>query len=356
MIKKNQPAELSAFEAISEAQKIAFSPIAFQAVVSLLRLGLLKKVSEAGSDGATAGQLAKSLDISEYGVKVLLDMGLSMNLVWPKDDRYVLDKVGHYLLEDRMSQINLNFVQDVCYEAMIHLMKSIETESPDGLKIFGDWSTLYPGLSSLPSPARESWIDFNNFYSERAFRDAMPIAFESRPGHMLDIGGNTGVWAHKCINYDPDVRVTIVDLPEQTAVARENIRSNGAQDRIDTYDADLLDPQQVLPSGADTIWMSQFIDCFSEAQIAEILRKVTTIMDKETSLYILDLFWDRQQHEAATYSVNATSLYFSCIANGCSRMYHSADIIGIAKDSGLAVKAQHDDLGLGHTLLHCMLE
>jgi hypothetical protein len=354
MIRKyDQPAELSAFQAISEAQKIAFSAVGFQAIVCLLRLGILKSVSDAGKDGASSSDLAEALGISEYGIKVLLDMGLTMSLVWMNEDRYVLDKVGYFLLEDEMSQVNVNFAQDVCYEAMNHLMASIKNNRPEGLKVFGNWPTIYPGLSLLPTAAKESWFAFDHFYSGTAFPAALPFVFDHRPSHILDIGGNTGVWAAQCVDYDADVRVTIVDLPEQTVLAQDNVRRNSAQTRIDTYDMDVLDARQSLPSGADTIWMSQFIACFSEAQIHEILRKAVEVMDEEASLFILEAFWDRQQHDAAAYSVNATSLYFTCIANGSSRMYHSKDVIDIAQKSGLSVDAQHDGLGIGHTLLHC---
>lgn len=355
MVKKyDQPADLSAYQAISEAQKIAFSAMSFQAVVCLLRLGILQRVADAGKDGANSRELSEALGISEYGLKVLLDMGLTMSVVWMNEDRYVLDKVGHFLLEDRMTRVNVNFAQDVCYDAMSQLMASISNGKPEGLKVFGDWPTIYPGLSLLPSPAKESWFAFDHFYSGTAFPYALPHVFESGPAQIFDIGGNTGIWANHCVEYDPNVRVTIVDLPEQIALARENVRCNSAHaDRIDTYDTDVLDPQQSLPAGADTIWMSQFIDCFSEAEIAEILSKAVAVMGEKSSLFILETFWDRQPDHAGAYSLNATSLYFACIANGNSRMYGAQDIIGIAESSGLCIAAQHDGLGIGHTLLHC---
>jgi len=348
----NQPSEITAFQAKSEAQKIAFSAVAFEAAVCLLRLGILRSIADSGDDGASASDLAADLGLSEYGVKVLLDMGLTMNLVWMNEDHYVLDKVGHFLLEDQMTQVNIDFAQDVCYEAMGHLMASIKNGTPEGLKVFGDWPTIYPGLSTLPEPARGSWHAFNNYYSRLAFQQALPIVFRSRPARILDVGGNSGAWALQCIEYDPDVHMTIVDLPEQTKQAQKNIRQNGAQNRIDTYDMDFLDPQQRLPAGADAIWMSQFLDCFSESQILAILKQVASDMEENSSLFILELFWDRQRFDAAAYSLNATSLYFTCLANGTSRIYHSEDLIAIAQWAGFDVKAQHDDLAMGHTLLH----
>ena len=141
-----------------EAQKIAFSAISFQAVVCLLRLDILMLISESGKRGKSTDDLAEQLDISKYGIQVLLDSALTMHLVWLNEDRYVLDKIGHYLLEDEMSRINVNFAQDVCYEAMGHLKASIQNGTPEGLKVFGDWPTIYQGLSHLPEPAKSSWF------------------------------------------------------------------------------------------------------------------------------------------------------------------------------------------------------
>ena len=79
-------------------------------------------------------------------------------------------------------------------------------------------------------------------------------------------------------------------------------------------------------------------------------------MDKNTVLYILELFWDRQKYEASTYSLNATSLYFTCIANGTSRMYHSYDFMELVKQAGLVIESITDGLGISHTLLKCRIE
>ena len=350
--KYDKPADITAVQAKMEAQKIAFSAITFEAAVSMLRLEILRAVSDAGKNGIGAAELSGQLGLSEYGIQVLLDMGLTMRLVWKSDDRYVLDKTGHFLLEDSMSQINVNFAQDVCYEAMGHLMSSIKNGTPEGLKVFGDWPTIYRGLPHLPEPAKSSWFAFNDFYSKSAFTQALPIVFESKPTRLLDVGGHLGAWAFRCIEYDPDVRVTIADLPEQAASARQIIEHRDAQGRIDTYEMDLLDPKMQFPEGADAIWMSQLLDCFSEAQIAEILQHAAASMQPGDSLYVLELFWDCQEFDVGAYSINATSLYFTCIANGVSRMYHSQDIIAIAEEAGFVVSAQHDGLGIGHSLLH----
>lgn len=98
-------------------------------------------------------------------------------------------------------------------------------------------------------------------------------------------------------------------------------------------------------------WMSQFLDCFSPMEILSILRRVREAMSPDAVVYILELFWDVQRYEAATYSLNATSLYFTCLANGNSRFYRSDDFLEIVKEAGFIVTEREDNIGLGHTLL-----
>jgi hypothetical protein len=353
MIRYDRPANLTAFEAISEAQKLAFAPIAFQASVALTRLGILEAVESTKDAGATAADIAARLALPVYGVRVLLDMGLSIGLVWQSGDRYVLDKVGHFLLNDAMTRVNLDFVADVCYDAMSSLQASVEQRAPKGLARFGDWATLYQGLPRLPEPIRTSWLKFDHFYSSDAFAVALKHVFAAKPRRLLDVGGNTGLWAMACVEHDPHVEVTIVDLPEQARLTRERLGASPHGERIRVAAVDLLEETVALPEGADAIWMSQFLDCFSEQQATRILRVASEAMAPESSLFVLETLCDRQRYDAATYSVNATSLYFTCIANGVSRMYRSEDLLRIIGEAGLAVVAEHDHIGRGHTLLHC---
>jgi SAM-dependent methyltransferase len=354
MIKHDRPADLTALQAISNAQKLAFSPIAFQASVALLRLGVLEAVAAAGEPGANAAQIADSLRLSEYGVRVLLDMGLSVGLVWLRDDRYVLDKTGHFLLNDEMTRINMSFVADVCYEAMGSLQESVERGTPRGLARFGNWPTIYPALSVLPEPARTSWFRFDHFYSQRAQQPALDLVLATRPRRVLDVGGNAGLWSLACVERDSAVRVTLVDLPEQIATARRNVAASPHADRIAYHEMDLLDPAAALPAGADAVWMSQLLDCFAEDQVVHVLESAAKALAAGGSIFVLELLCDRQKYDAAAYSLNATSLYFTCLANGVSRMYRSGDLLGLIRRAGLRVQAEHDNIGLGHTLVQCV--
>lgn len=342
---------LSALQAKEQAQKLAFAPIAFQAARSLQELGILAVLDEADAKGLSASEIAARSGISEYGVKVLLDMGQSIRVVTCQENRYRLARIGHFLLHDEMTRINMDFTANVCYRAMSHLTDAIRQGRPEGLKELGEWSTIYEGLAQLPEPARESWFSFDHYYSDQAFPELLRRVFASKPRRIVDIGGNTGRWSMHCCEHDPDVEITIVDLPQQLALALENAREKGFGGRIHGHPMDIRDENQPLPGDADVWWMSQFLDCFSPLEILRILRRVREAMRADACLYILELFWDRQQFEAAAYSLNATSLYFTCLANGNSRFYRSDDFLAIVEEAGFTLEEQVDGIGLGHTLL-----
>lgn len=341
----------NALTAKSEAQKLAFAPVVFHAARTLRDLGILQALDDAKSSGMDAVSISQKTGVSEYGVKVLLDLALSAHIVIWSEPNYVLGKLGYYLLHDGMTEANMDFTADVCYTAMNHLTESIKHSKPAGLKELGDWPTVYEGLSRLAEPAKSSWFKFDHFYSDRAFPELLKIVFADKPRRLFDIGGNTGKWAIQCCRHDPDVEVTIIDLPPQLEMAHANAQREGLAGRIRGHAANMLDPESRLPSGADTWWMSQFLDCFSPMEILNILRKVHAAMDESATVYILELFWDCQRYEAAALSLNAASLYFTCIANGNSRFYHSRDFLQIVREAGFMVENQTNDLGLGHTLL-----
>ena len=150
--------------------------------------------------------------------------------------------------------------------------------------------------------------------------------------------------------------LTIVDLPGQIGMMRKNISGKTGAERIADYAANMLDNASELPKGEwDVIWMSQFLDCFSEAQIVAILQKAAAVMNPKTRLFIMETFWDRQQYETTALCLTMTSVYFTALANGNSKMYHSEDMARLIAQAGLKVMTTHDGIGRGHSILEVSL-
>jgi SAM-dependent methyltransferase len=283
-----------------------------------------------------------------------MEAALGIGLLTVNDGVYHITKTASFILHDRLTQVNLDFIHDVCYQGLFYLDESIRNEKPEGLKVFGKWSTIYEGLSKLPPQVQKSWFAFDHFYSDYAFGDVLKHVFAHHPKTLLDIGGNTGKFALQCFRYNPEVVVTIMDLPGQVAMANEQITTNGFSDRIRFHEVNILDESQAFPKEYDAIWMSQFLDCFSDAQIISILRRCNNALAEGGKIFILEPLWDRQRFKAAAFSLQQTSLYFTAMANGNSQMYHSETFIRLIEDAGLVVEGQIDGLGISHTLLTCV--
>ena len=304
----------------------------------------------------TPKEISKSILISEYGVKILLDMICKVGLVDRNSkDQFALDDVGYFILNDKQTSINLDFVQDVCYKGAFHLTESIKEGKPRGLSELGEWDTVYEGLLELPETVQDSWFNFDHFYSDSIFTNALKYVFLSNPDSIMDIGGNTGRFAIEACKYSSTVKVTIVDLQKQLEAAKEKAFYAGFVDRIDYCCRNMLQDKISLPKNKNVIWMSQFLDCFSEEEIINILENIISVSNKDTRILIVETFWDNQQFSAAEYCLLATSLYFTCIANGTSRMYAEKDFKAIIAKTELEIIRQ-DTIGNHHTLLELKIK
>lgn len=189
---------LTAIEALQESQRISFGPFLFQSIVSLKKIGALDYIySNRRKDG-----------VSEYGIDVLLEIAETSNIVTQdENNNYKLAKVGYFLNSDEMTNINLNFTNDVCYKGLFHLNNSIKNEETESLKELENWKTIYEGLFILPAEAKKSWFVFDRYDSDNSFDEALDIIFKNKPKLLFNLGANTGKFSINCCNYDKEVTI-----------------------------------------------------------------------------------------------------------------------------------------------------
>lgn len=344
----------SALQAQRLAHEIAFGPITFQVSRLMVKWGIFQLLSDY-KKGLTLDEIAELSKKTKYGVKVLLESSLTIGTILKKENLYFLAKAGWFLNNDAMVRVNMDFNHDVNYLGMFDLEKAIDEGKPEGLKVFGNWQTIYEGLSQLPEQVQESWFNFDHYYSDNSFSQALEIVFANSPKRLLDVGGNTGRWATKCVEYNENVEVIIMDLPQQLEMMRKQTQGLKGADRIVGYPVNLLDESAAFPKGFDVIWMSQFLDCFSNEQVISILKRAAVSMNENSRLFIMENIWDRQEFETASYCLAQISLYFTAMANGNSKMFSLEDLEYCIKTAGLKIVKYHDELGLGHSIVECTL-
>jgi hypothetical protein len=339
-------------ESLREMQKIIFGPVAFQISKILLKNGVLNTIFDERKDGITFENILKTTEFTAYGLQVLLEAGLAAEILYKQGENYYVSKLGYALLHDKMGLVHLEFMDKLCYEGFADLEASIKNGKPEGLKRLGSWDTIYEGLSQLEPEQKDSWLAFDHYHSDGAFGDALKVVFGKSPKTVLDIGANTGKWTKQCLGHSDSVRMGLVDLPGQLGMAKEELEKENLLGRVDFHPRNMLDPETVLPTGYDIIWMSQFLACFADDEIVMILKKAREAMSEEGTLFINEPCWDRQKMQGGAYSLIMISLYFTCFANGNSKSFNSWDLERNIKEAGLVLVAMHE-IGTGHTLFEC---
>jgi hypothetical protein len=342
----------SSLEALYDAQRLAFGPIAFQAARVLRDTGLLAAIDGHAPKGVGTEALAQEVNLTPYGVTVLLESGLGAGLLSFSDtDLWTLTKAGWLVQHDPMTRANMDFVHEVCWKPMFLFEQAIREGRPSGLSEIGEGETVYDALAQLPQKTKEAWLRFDHFYSDGAFEKAMDVVLATAPKRLVDLGANTGRFAQAILKRDAALTMYLADLPGQLGMAEKELTKAGLVERANFHPLDIRTPEAALPTGVDAVWMSQFLVCFSIEQVEDILRKARAALAPVGSVWILDTFWDRQRHDIAAYCLVQSSPYFTAVANGVSKMYRADEIEGAAQRAGLRPSGATDGLGLSHSLL-----
>jgi hypothetical protein len=341
------------------AQRLAFAPLMFQACVVLRDSGILELLAGARARGLTVAAAMERTRTPRYAAELLLESGLASGLCTyeetSEEPRFFITAMGVYWLRDPLTRVNANFNHHVCFQGAFKLREALLEGKPAGLPAIDSTgaATVYEALRSLPAEVMQAWFEFDHHYSDGVFEQCLPRVLAGAPGRVVDVGANTGRFTRLCLERGVD-HLTLVDLPGQLAVAAEQLAQFPG--RFTLYPCNLLETATALPAGADVYWLSQFLDCFSETEIVSILSRVRAAMRPDSRAYILETYWDQQDHEVARFCVIGTSLYFACIANGNSRMYHSKVMKRLIHEAGLCVVGDQARVGLSHTLLECAIE
>ena len=336
----------SIIEALTQAQKLIFAPMAFCALKSAFELGIIEYLDK---KEASKDELMNSLNIDDYTATTLLQVLIINDIVKEKDDKFSITKVGSLFLYDDMTKANFDFIKDVCYLGADELTSSFKERKPKGLyKQVKGFDTIYPALTSLPEQMKKSWYEFDHFYSDNCFEEVFSIITE-KYNSIFDIGGNTGKFEKLCLKNDNNIKITMLDLKENVKKIKDDTKLKNCS----FIGINVLDKNPNYPKIVNSaILMSQFLDCFSKEDIVKILSDVAFNMDNDSSIYILEPYTDKQKFFGAEYSLVHASLYFTCMANGVSKFYTFEEMLELIKKANLAVSKMFDNIGLhDYTLL-----
>ncbi|MGH2927561.1 MAG: methyltransferase, partial [Solirubrobacteraceae bacterium] len=101
---------------------------------------------------------------------------------------------------------------------------------------------------------------------------------------VVDVGGGTGSLLVAILHEHPDLRGTLVDLPETTRRARTFLAQHGVVDRVSLSEQSFFDP---LPRGGDLYLLHRVLNDWPDADKVRILRRCAGAMGRDSRLVVL---------------------------------------------------------------------
>ncbi|MEJ2852618.1 MULTISPECIES: class I SAM-dependent methyltransferase [unclassified Saccharothrix] len=190
----------------------------YRAMAAALRLGVFAALS---GEPLTAKDLAAALGTDPRGTGLLAEALVAFGYLERDGDTYRnTAPTQKWLSGDGYSEVD-RFWASVLFESWDGLEDSIRTGTP-ALDFYG-W------LSDRP----EALQRFQRMLSGHADSIAPEVATHVPVGAtLLDVGGGHAKYAIRLCTAHPDLRATVIDLPEALAVGAEAVAAAGLADRV----------------------------------------------------------------------------------------------------------------------------
>ena len=277
----------------------------------------------------SAEQIAGKLHIPNQRCSYWLQVLESTGLIEAGECAYAVSEVGRSAVLDACSQDAWAYLAEEWrdrFPAVLNLARQIR-ESVSAWEAQGLEAPDYVAqIMESPERAERFTRMLCEIHQSLAEELANTLDLEGVE-QLLDLGGGSGVISTALLQRNPDLTVTILDIPNVCAVGRKIARENGMEGRIHHIEADLLHDD--LPGGFDFILQCD-VGLYEEAY----LRKILTALRPGGRLAIVDQF------QSAEGIVPRQWMYWTFLASMENPNYDfgtTAELIASLEDVGFEV-------------------
>ncbi|MGI8416468.1 MAG: methyltransferase [Nakamurella sp.] len=231
----------------------------------------LSLVERAGSEGATAAQLAVATETSVPALGRLLDHLVTIGAfdLDATSGRYRPTDLGAQLGEDAPEGIkpllDINCAGGRAELGFVDLLGTIVTGAPAYERRYG--REFWADLDASPELRRSFDAQMAWRYRVQAAQLANRFDWE-RFSEILDVGGGDGNVLTAILRAHPDLRGRVLDLAPSAAAATDRFAAGGLEDRAGAVAGSFFDP---LPEGADAYLLSDILHDWDDEHARTIL-------------------------------------------------------------------------------------
>lgn len=248
--------------------------------------GVFRRLSE--QDGLDAPALASDLGMSKRGMRLLLDACVAEGLLTKSGDRYSNSQLSRIFLTPGSPgdlSAALRYNRDI-YSAWGKLPEFIRSGAPverPQLHLGDDAARTRTFVLSMHSRA---------LGIGRAVVPLIDLAGRQR---LLDVGGGPGTYSVLLTQAFPELRATVLDLPEIVKIAADLISEHGAAEKVGTLPGDYhVTP---FPKGVDAINLFGMLHQESPEAIRALAQKAFDALEPGGAIHIMDMMTDETHTE-----------------------------------------------------------
>ncbi len=246
-------------------------------------------------DGASAEQVAATIEADARAVAMLLNALVALGLLAKSGDAYhnTPETARFFALGGKNNQRN----------GLLHTAN-----------IWHRWSTLTEAVrrgASIPMERADSSQWTGNFIAgmQRNAKDRAPLVVKALGTagvrRILDLGGGSGAYSIAFAQACSDVRCEVLDLPEVVPLTAEYVRKAGVAAQVVLHAGDMLHDD--FGSGYDLILLNAICHMFSAEQNLDIFRRARHALAPNGRLVVQDFILNPDKagpQHAALFSLN----------------------------------------------------
>lgn len=267
--------------------RILFGHAAFQYLNAACELGLLDLLAE--QDGLTAEEIRTSLGLAERANEILLLGCTSLGMVVKSEGRYHLSGVVKNLMDEgdwQRFKDTVAFEQYVVYEGQLDFTESLRENRNVGLRrVRGAGRDLYHRLSENPH-MEQVFYRYMRSWSELANRHLVDQLDLTGATRLLDCGGGDAINAIALAKANPQLKITILEIPASGTIAEKKIAEAGLSDRISVVTGDMF--QDPFPAECDVVLFAHQLVIWTPEENTALMRKAYEALPKGGRLVVFN--------------------------------------------------------------------
>ncbi|MGH3900508.1 MAG: methyltransferase [Pseudonocardiaceae bacterium] len=276
---------------IDGLSRILFGHAAFQYLNAGCELNLFELVR--AKPDLTAAEIGDELGLAKRATDILLLGCTSLGLLVRQDGRYrVAGVLGELMATDdwRRVEDTVAFEHYVVYEGQLDFTESLRKNTNVGLRrVPGSGKDLYQRLSQNPH-MEQVFYKYMRSWSELANRHLVEQLDLSNTKRFLDCGGGDAVNAIALAEANPQLQVTVLEIPATVRIAEMKIAEAGLSDRVSVTAHDMF--TEPFPDGYDCIMFAHQMVIWTPEENTALLRKAYAALPRGGRVIIFNSMSD----------------------------------------------------------------